>query len=216
MRKSFIGVLIAPLLFITVSFGQAKEITSQDYFDAYATVLHTVLEKPRKRTQTTEYSTNGRVTKTVKEVEEFQNKDTRRSLYTEKVGLRQTRDEVIETGGTYYCRSNGGPWKKSKTGCSKGGARFAAGDSDGEEYFSTEQVTLNSNPLTLLRQYTIYKPSDNIGPTAKRIWENLVWIDRNYRIVRREYKSGIPDGTYTSLVETYDYETKISITPPIR
>jgi len=216
MRNSFIGVLIIPLLLIGVSFGQAKEITSQDYYDAYATVIHTVLEQPRRRTQTTAYSTNGLVTKTVEEIEEVQNKDIRRFIYTEKVGLLRTQDETIEIEGAYYCRSNGGAWRRPKTDCSVMGARVVAGDSDGEEHFSTEQVTLNSIPLTVLRQFVVYKLSDKTAPNSKRVWENRVWIDRSYRIVRREYKAGIPEGTYTSLVETYDYDPKLKITPPIK
>jgi len=216
MRNSFIGVLIIPLLLIGVSFGQAKEITSQDYYDAYATVIHTVLEQPRRRTQATAYSTNGLVTKTVEEIEEVQNKDIRRFIYTEKVGLRRTQDETIEIEGAYYCRSSGGAWKRSTTDCSVMGARVVPGDSDGEEHFSTEQVMLNSIPLTLLRQYVVYKPSDKTALNAKRVWENRVWIDRSYRIVRREYKAGTPYGTYTSLVETYDYDAKLKIIPPIK
>ncbi|HRI02520.1 MAG TPA: hypothetical protein PLL77_02145 [Pyrinomonadaceae bacterium] len=87
-----------------------------------------------------------------------------------------------------------------------------AGESDGEDHFSTEQVIVNSIPLTVLRQYIVYKTAAN----ANRVWENRAWIDRSFRIVRREYKDGNPDGAYTSLVETYSYDTKLNIIPPIK
>ena len=216
MRSYLISALILPFLVIATCFGQAREITSGDYFSLYSLALGTTGERPRMRKQTAEYFDNGKLVRTIEEIEEVQDKNRRWLTIVETVGKRRTHEEVVQFNNDYYCRSGVGSWKRSQTNCLSRGVRFVSDEGEGEFHYSVEQVTLDSAAVTLLRHYAADRPAGKSASDSVRVWENRFWMNRDYLIVRREYKSGVPSRSYTSLTEIYDFSKKINIEPPIK
>lgn len=199
--------------------GQGKEITSAEYFEAFAPAIQKILETPHRRTRKVETYKAGKLASVNEELEERNAKDYFRFLSTERIGVRLTTDEYREIKGVYYCRRNGGKWIKSKSDCSTAKRFGTSSDAEATETFSFEPLTDAGKILRLYTHATTYsgKADAAANGSTVRSTENKVWLNEVGTIFKREYRQ-VFNGTknYSVLVELYEYDAKFSTAPPIK
>lgn len=139
-----------------------------------------------------------------------------RSLEVETSSSGKTSTEIISIGDDYYCRSNGGAWKKSQTDCQPVKNIKTSGRETVSTEFTVEDVKLDNQAVKLYRQYEITQDSAN--PDIKGYWQNKLWINGDGLILRREYERGLLEPNRVEYKETDSYEfnpKNIKIEPPI-
>ena len=138
------------------------------------------------------------------------NPNKRRYVEIYKSGNRTERDELIQIGEAYYCRTNDGIWKKSNQWC--GELRISSLPMATSSKFTIEDTKINNQAVKLYQQYITYKNeySSNKAKEGLSYFQDKFWVDSNGFILRREWELGLlePKKTYETMVTIYEYNPK--------
>ena len=203
---------------VFIIFGQAKQITKDEYYTPFRASLQKERSISRRKVSTSENYKDGKLSRTVEWIYEYLVPDTIRYQNTETFEGKRRRVEQININKAIYCRRDSGDWKISQSSC-VGGTGSGISNVVSSRY-SIEKANLNGKKMMLYQQYTIYKDSYSINSDKEGLsyWEAKYWLNDEGLIIREESKSGLiePHRINRFTVDTYEYNPKLKIEAPIK
>jgi hypothetical protein len=212
MKSSVIFLLIFTAL-AGVVFGQAKEITEDEFRQAFQKAYEKLSEISYREKSVEEIYDDGKLSATVDNVTEFIPPDKYRYITVETFGEKSRRSEMIDIGGIFYCREDEGQWTRPENGCLGGGAgsgRIPAVD----QKITFEETKLDDADAKLYQEYMTYLyPKDKLSYNLDKFWIN----DKGL-ILRREMEDGSVEPRFlrSRRTVTYEYNPKIKIEAPVK
>lgn len=208
--KKLILFIIVCFGFSVNSFSQTKEITQDNYYQPKREAYKTSVEISSRKISKKEYFKDGKLVGTTDGIYETLPPDKLRYIYTEKENGITKKVEIIQIGKTYFCRTNDGDWKESKTWCSDGG--FAALPDNANIKYTVEETKLDNQTVKLFQQNITYK--NNYSPNKDKEGLSYIhtkyWLNNKGLILREEVEYGLlePKQVKSHTVETYEYNPK--------
>jgi hypothetical protein len=216
LHKSFFVLLVVTGTLSVVT-AQPRAISSEQYYAAVSGALSEERKLARRKSSTTQYFTNGKVTQTDEWLYEFLPSGDARYINTDTRGEKVTRREQIEVGGQKFCKRGGGKWERVEASCIDGGITGYSNVVSME--YTLEEVVSNEGKLQKYGSRIVYKWPDGSGNESAivRFNDSSYFLDGRGLITRRESKGGVLDTkeiTRTQ-VETYEYDPNLKISAPI-
>ncbi len=198
-------------------FSQVQEITERDYWEQYHAAVEMPFDISRRVTTKEEYF--GNIPYIKETTDEFLNPDKRRYVEIYKSDKSAYKDELIQIGKVYYCRTNGDKWKKSEQWCAKQTIKSLGAATTLK--FTVEETKLNNQSVKLYQQHRTNKKtsSQDKGKEETFYFDDKFWVDNNGFILRREMEYGRlePKRIGERTVVVYEYNPKIlKIKAPIK
>lgn len=208
MTARKIILLLTFCLITTLSiFSQAKQITSEEYYQPFREALKKQQDTTRRNITLQENYRDGKLFSTTEITDEFIKPDKRLYLEVNKLPNHIYKSELIQIGKTYYCRRNDGEWKQSKSWCS-GGSTSGISNVVSSTY-RVDDTQFNNQPAKLYQQYTTYKNtySPNKDKEGLSYWQSKFWLNSKGFILSEEYKDGLlePERIYSKQTSSYEY-----------
>lgn len=154
--------------------------------------------------------------KSVKATREIVSQNVWREADTEVSDNTTKISEVIYLNGTYYCRTDGGPWKKASINCSTGsGSGWLPPDYQEEGVSSVENAILGKAPVKLYKFRVVYKNSDG----TERLYERNFWVNLAGQRLKAEaaIKVAVTSEILENYSEIYEYNVAgLKIVAPIK
>jgi hypothetical protein len=173
-------ILLSPILIgFVLSVGQtvlcqSKPIDKTDFNIAFTQSDPSGKYRSWRLTHEQNYVLQGKK-KNVKATREFVSQNVWREAGTEVSDNTTKISEVIYLNGTYYCRTDGGPWKKASMNCSTGsGLGWLPPDYQDEGASSVEDTILDKTPAKLYKFRVVYKDSDG----TELLYERNFWLNQ--------------------------------------
>jgi hypothetical protein len=202
----FIAVLILP----SVLFGQAKSITSENYYAILKEAESKTGKQIRKEVQIQKLFSNGVITRTLTDTTEYLPPDKSRWIAVNIRGNVVERIEQIRIGNLYYRKEDNDEWAKRKVNEDSYGIGGETDDST-REYF-IEDATIGKEKFQVLIEKTV-----NYNKTY--FDERKIWINKKGLIIKKALTTShieLPN-IVSSVDKTYDYKVKPSkIEAPIK
>jgi len=152
----------------------------------------------------------------VKIISENSDRNRFREIDTTVSGTKTKVSEVIYLNGTFYCRTDGQPWRKVIFGCSTGsGGGWLPPDYSGNGSASFEEAVLDGKNVKLFKFTITYAEADG----TKKFYERKFWVDSAGRRLRAEASIRVAaTGMFLdSYAEIYEYNLPdFKITAPIK
>lgn len=192
----FIAVLILPL----VLFGQAKSITSENYYAALNGAESKTNIQIRKRVQIQKLYTNGEITKTSTDTTEYLPPGTSRWISVEERGNVVKRLEVITISNFTYRKVDNGAWVKRE----KDAGNYGIGGKDNStREFFIEDATIGKEKFQVLIEKKV-----NFNNTY--FDESKTWVSEKGLILKKTVTTSFNElkNIVSSVEVTYDYQLK--------
>jgi hypothetical protein len=217
--KKLVFLMIVSLATAINIFGQAKEITKEEYYQPFRDALKKGQEISRRNVTQRENYKEGKLSGTEDFIDEYIKPNRRHYIHSEKFADRTQKIELIQIGETYYCRRDDGNWKQSKNWCADGGT-FGISNVVNSK-FTVETTKLINQNVKLYEQFTTYKNtySPDKDKEGLSYWQSKFWLNDKGFILREETIDGLlqPERIYWKQVETYEYNPKdLKIEAPIK
>lgn len=116
MKNYVLPVLIC-FVITTSLFGQAKQISSEDYYQPLRDSYKKQSELSRRQITRKERFENGKLSAATEITDEYLKPDKRHYLEIEKSADGIKKKEYFQIGKTFYCRENAEKWKQSNSWC---------------------------------------------------------------------------------------------------
>lgn len=191
MKKNrFLLVLAFCLLALTSAvYGQAKEITADEFNAASRSAYDKYFETPRRIERTDEKYVDGKLSETSVSVSETDENNNYRHVSTKIIKGVPTKVEEIRIGDYYYRRENSGKWKKKEIliGLPMIG-NIDAPPPDISNRFTVETTTLNGKAAKLYVHHRVFKETGGI-----KYDERKFWLDEEGLIVKEELITGFQE-----------------------
>lgn len=214
MIKNLIFLTLLFAVFSITAFSQIKQISANDFYTSYSNGHKILYERSYKMETKTETMEAGNLVKSVDRIEERLLPDKFHSIEIEKVGDKETKNELIRIGYMQYSRQNSEPWTvKDLRGGSGSGNGSGSGSSVSCVQFTEEPDFVNGIPARKTRQYLIERSSDGLT------YDDFAnWIAQDGALVKSERSKGLlePKVERTHSVVTFEYDPKITIEAPIK
>lgn len=195
----FIAVLILPL----VLFGQAKSITSENYYSALKEAESKTEKQVRKVSQIQKLYRNGELTATLTDTTEYLPPDKSSWIHIEnRGGAISKRIEQIRIGSIRYRKEDNGEWIKREGEGSYGFGGISGTDDSTREYF-VEEATIGKEKFRVLIE-------KRINGMKTFFDESKIWINNKGLISKISSTTSFAEpGNIVSAVDvTYDYKLK--------
>ena len=199
-------------------FGQAKEITQNEFWSQFRQANQKPFETSKRVTSKEEHYKDGVLNSTTEVIDELLNPDRRRYVEIYKSDKINRREEMIKIGETYFCRENNGEWTKADEWCA--GMSIGALPKAISSKFTSEETTINNQKAILYEQYLTYKNeySPNKDKEGLSYFHDRFWVSSDGFILRREMEYGLlePKKLYSKEVLIYEYNLKnLTIEEPV-
>ena len=208
ITRTFI-LLIALIILSSVLFGQAKSITSEDYYSSLKEAESKTDKQIRKRIQIQKLYTNGKITETITDTTEYLPPDKSRWIFVDEEGNVVERIEQITIGNDVFRKTDKGEWVKR--GKDDGGFGISGKDNSTREFFIEEAKIGKEKFQVLIEKRVNYN---------KTFFDEVrTWINEKGLILKKTMTTSMNDlKNIVSLVEiNYDYNLKsLKIEPPIK
>lgn len=195
----FISLFILP----AVLFGQAKSITSEDYYSSLKESETKTDKQTRKRTQIQKLYTNGKITENITDTSEYLPPDKSRWIYVDEEGSVVKKFEQITIGQNVYRKTDNGSWVKREK--NDGGFGINGKDNSTREFF-TEEVTMGKEKFQVLIEKRV-----NFNNTF--FDEVKTWINQKGLIVKKIMTTSENNlkNVVSSVEINYNYKIKAPI-----
>lgn len=201
----FIALLALP----SVLFGQAKSITSENYYSAIKEAELKTDKQIRRRIQIQKLYTNGEIRATLTDTTESLPPDKSKWISVEDRGNVVKRIEQITIGNAIYRKENNGAWIKREK--NSGGYGISGKDNSTRDFF-IEETMIGKEKFQVLIVKTV-----NYNNTF--FDESRTWIDKKGLILKKESTTSHIElkNIVSSVDVTYDYKLKApKIEAPIK
>lgn len=162
--------LIVLTLSVVASFGQARNITREKYFDAInAASDKSDIAYPRRYTSSQQLFNNGTVNSWETTEEYLSASKFRKTIRSTEDGAT-VLNQYIRLGNIFYCKSGSKAWKKSRTDCVP--INMTSSPPPDSETFSVEEVTDSGQKSLVYRMYTTHvwpKGADSVEFFSEQI-----------------------------------------------
>jgi hypothetical protein len=211
--------LMAFCLVFTVNiFGQARQITSGEFYASLQAAVDKGKDRPQRRTIQEDYLRGGKVHSTEIYVYEYETSDRFRYVHTSKDGNTVKKEELIQIGKDYFCRKNKGQWAKSKNWCAE--MSISGLPDTVESGVTVEKTMLGEQEATLYQRQVIWKNvnSPNADKEGLSYLQTKFWLNSGGLLIRQESIMGLlePKEVHSKNVSTYEYDVKIKIDAPVK
>lgn len=211
--------LLVCCLFVSLNaFGQAIEISQDEYFKIYRESFERFQSTPvRRRVMKETYFREGKPQGSTETITENISPDRYRRAVTETSGNKTEKLDFIQIGEKFYCKKNKGAWKLGEN-CDENSGLSGLSSVASRE-FSLETVVESGKSLKLYRQYIVSKIADETGKETLLYWETKFWIDDKGNLLRSENESGLKESRKIRRrsVTVYEYNPKnLKIEAPIK
>lgn len=200
ITQAFILFVVA-LLLPSLLFGQAKSITSENYYTTLKDAESRSEKLARKIVSIQKLYSNGEITATLTDTVEYLPPDKSRWISVEDRGRPVKKIEQITIGNLVYRKEGDGEWvkrQKDDFGMGIGGT-----DNSAREYFSEETIVGKEKIRVLTEKRVNYNKTffDEI-----KIWinEKGIIVKKTSTTSRQELKNIV-----SSIDESYDYGVKL-------
>ncbi len=192
----FIAVLILP----SVLYGQAKSITSENYYSALKEAESKTNKQIRKKSQTQKLYTNGKITATLTDTTEYFPPDKSKWISVQERGDVVKRIEQITIGNSIYRKEDNGDWVKREK--YSGGFGIGGKDNSTREFF-IEDATIGKEKFQVLIEKRV-----NYNNTF--FDEVKTWIDNKGLISKKTMTTSSNElkNIVSSVDISYDYKLK--------
>lgn len=215
-----INILALLCLFFAASlnvFGQAREITGQEFYAAINNAGNKRFKLSRREKTTTTLFSKGTVKEVEEVTDEYQLPNNRRYLQISTIGGKVEKLELIKVENSFYQKKNNGKWtKEEKWNLPES---FSAIPVPLKSSYSVETTALNNKTVKLYRFYAVFNEfSPEPGEEKQGYFENKVWIDDRGLVIREESVLGKPQSKEITELKRfeYEYDPKIKIKAPVK
>lgn len=207
------------LLLAIMCLSQSRQITQEQFYDG----LHAGFEAaekifPRRETNTEEELKDGKVTSAETKISEFQSADILRVVTKSTYQGVTDTTEMIQIGNSYFCKENGGKWKKGKRGCDR--MSISALPEAEKMSFSVENITESGESRFFFHQYRTHRwETSRTNITTEYFYEDKFWLRSDLAILRREMTSGeaASKEILSKKIEVYEYDLELpKIEAPVK
>ncbi len=202
-----------------VSFGQEKEITSDEYYTRARAARDKGRGLNRHQISKTTRVKDGKMTNAEEWQYKFDLPGRIHYVHIVNSNGKASRTEEINIDGAKYCKMGDAPWEQITGSCIMGSG-LSSGPSPESTKYTVEKVRLNKKEITLYRQYIIYKnnSSENKENEGRSFYESKFWLSKDGLIIREERSDGLiePKRINRVTIDTYEYDPQIKIEAPIK
>ncbi len=218
-KKNYILLIIICIGITINAFSQTKQITEVEYYQSYRAANEKRLESSSRNVSRREFFKDGKsyITKDIKD--EFMKPNKKHYLQIEKSAEGENKEELIQIGEKFYCRTGNDKWKQSSSWCLNTGISGISNIVSSK--FTVEDTIINNQNAKLYQRYTTYKNiySPDKDKEGLSYWESKFWVNKAGFILREESKEGLlePVKLYRQEISSYEYNPKnLKIEAPIK
>jgi len=220
MNKRTIIVFILICAASSFALAQTKQDTFLKFLEIHKRAQDLISERSYRIVTKTDDLEKGVIVKSVTEIyERLFPIGAHRWLTTEKIGKKETSNELIYLRGIRYRRKNNEPWTiedypKSNSADNKGigGANIVS------EKYTEELTTLNGKSARKFCSFSILKKFDAAEAEGLSFANGSSWFDKvSGLLMKSERTKGSVEPRVEKMrsVTTYEYDPKIKIEAPI-
>lgn len=169
-------------------FSQSKQITENEYYQAYRNARNKLSNISYRETTKEEYYKDKKQSDTAETVIEFLPPNMEHYFFTENYSGQIRKDELIKIGETYFCRNKSGNWEKSQNWCAA--MRLSGLSNIVESKFSVEETKINNKPTKLYQSYITTKGISEKDKEVLYYHEDKFWVSNEGLLMRQEMESG--------------------------
>lgn len=216
MKKGWLILLLMFFCFcLTSVYGQQKQITRKDFYDAYFGSVNKSYKLPRRTVTVQKFFANEKLLETKTISDEIYPPDNWRRVIETKTGEKTllTREKItlieyIKVGKDTYYRKDNGEWKK---GSGLGGGS-GSGRNTESETFTVEKTTYNNQPVTIYQNASIYRDSNK----QRAYIIERKWLSKDNILLKEELEDGLiePKTIVRQETQAYEYDSNIKIEAP--
>lgn len=203
---------IAVFLLIVTSYSQSRTIGKDEYEKAFNFALtETNADYPHIFKVTTTFIENGKIVRTVTDVNENESPGHHRIKTTETADGRVINKYQITVGDNVYCSEDGVSWKPPQQyECDGPISMYGRREVESIEY-GVNKKAVNSKKVRVYRKYTVFAPSK--GSTTRKFQETVSTVDSRGFFLTVVDTEGTLDPKIVTLIREQSWITKAKIEP---
>lgn len=203
--STFLSVLIVTHVVMTKVHAQMTEISQDEFAKVVNKTLDVIETVPTRSTLEHRTVLFGKVQREVTQVVEYIGFDKmrRKEIFRDNGVLTKT-NELIEVNGSYYCRTDGGRWKRETDDCNPMFISLSPPEDALLKKFTVTETMLDGRKVKLYHHHRTFKRQ------FMHAFDHKVWLDNDGYRIKVESRNGLADDHehYQFETETYQYRPK--------